>query len=118
MRDYKKLGIWEKSFALCMEIYDITSHFPDFEKFGLTSQMQRAVVSIPSNIAEGCGRQSDRDFYYFLGIAKGSVNELQTQLYIAAGRHYLSQEEADKIDKDIDEVGSMLFHFMKKLSLS
>ena len=116
MRDYKNLDVWKLSFSLCMKIYDVTANFPDSEKFGLSNQMQRAAVSVPSNIAEGSGRNSDKDFYYFLGIAKGSLNELQTQVYIAAGRNYLSQEEAEKLDASINEISKKLFRFMKKLS--
>ena len=112
MRDYKKLEIWQKALSLCMKIYDATDRFPDSEKFGLSSQMQRAAVSIPSNIAEGSGRRSTRDFHYFLGIAKGSLNELQTQMYIATGRKYIREEEARELNMEIDELGAKLFRFM------
>ena len=116
MRDYKSLDVWKQSLYLCMKIYDVTANFPDFEKFGLSNQMQRAAVSVPSNIAEGSGRNSDKDFYYFLGIAKGSLNELQTQMYIAARRKYISQEQAEELDEDINKISAKLFLFMKKLS--
>ncbi len=118
MRDYKNLDVWKLSFSLCMKIYDVTANFPDSEKFGLSNQMRRAAVSVPSNMAEGAGRNSDKDFHYFWGIAKGSLNELQTQVYIAVGRNYLSQEEAEKLDTLINEISKKLFRFMKKLSLN
>lgn len=118
MRDYKNLDVWKLSFSLCMKIYDVTANFPDSEKFGLSNQMRRAAVSVPSNMAEGAERNSDKDFHYFLGIAKGSLNELQTQVYIAVGRNYLSQEEAEKLDTLINEISKKLFRFMKKLSLN
>ncbi len=116
MGNYKNLDIWKRSISLSIEIYELTEKFPNFEKFGLAGQMQRAAVSVPSNIAEGYGRHSDREFYHFLGIAKGSLNELQTQLYIAAGRGYISPEQTEKVDSEIDEIGSMLHGFIKKLA--
>ena len=115
MRDYRKLEIWQIAISLCMKIYDMTDKFPDSEKFGLVSQMRRAAVSIPSNIAEGSGRGSDRDFYYFLGIAKGSLNELQTQMYIAEGREYIHSEEAAILNAEMDALGAKLFRFMDAL---
>ena len=115
MGDYKKLDIWQRSMALVMEIYRVTDNFPNTEMFGLSSQMQRAIVSVPSNIAEGYGRESDREFYYFLTISKGSLNELQTQLYVAAGREYIPPDKVEEIDKEIDEIGRMIFRFMKRL---
>ena len=117
MGSYKKLDIWKRSISLSMQIYELTEKFPNFERFGLAGQMQRAAVSVPSNIAEGYGCHSDKEFYYFLGIAKGSLNELQTQLYIATGREYISPEQAENLDHEIDEIGSMLYGFIKKLGV-
>jgi len=76
---YRNLRVWEKSMSLCREVYRLTSCFPESERFGLTSQMRRAAVSIPSNIAEGQGRLARREFARFLAIARGSLKELETQ---------------------------------------
>jgi four helix bundle protein len=82
MRDFRKLEIWQDSIKLCEKIYDLVKLFPDDEKFGLSSQMKRSVVSIPSNIAEGC-RGSNKELKHFLNIALGSSFELETQIEIA-----------------------------------
>ena len=117
MANYKKLAVWQKSMDLVMSIYDMTENFPDFEKYGLTSQMQRSGVSIPSNIAEGYGRESDKDCMHFLHIARGSLFELQTQLYIAVGRGYISSEQMEETDRQINEIGRMLAGLIKKIKL-
>ena len=83
MRNFKELEIWKIGFEIALESYRLTREFPDEEKFGLISQMRRASVSIPSNIAEGCGRSSDKDFTRFLGVSMGSSFELETQTLIA-----------------------------------
>jgi four helix bundle protein len=80
---FKELNIWKLSRVFCSEIYEVTSTFPDKEKFGLTNQLRRASVSIPSNIAEGSSRKSNKDFSRFLEIAIGSMYEIETQLLIA-----------------------------------
>jgi four helix bundle protein len=78
MKDYKKLLVWQKGIELCRMVYELTSTLPSSEKFGLASQMNRCVVSIPSNIAEGSSRRSEKDYYRFLEIAMGSIYELET----------------------------------------
>ena len=83
MHNFRSLKVWEKSVELSVKTYQLTSCFPTDEKFGLISQMRRASVSIPSNIAEGAGRSSKKDFANFLGFATGSSNELETQMLIA-----------------------------------
>lgn len=100
---------------LTMMIYDAADTFPNHERYGLVSQMERAAVSIPSNIAEGYGRQSDKEFYHFLSIARGSLYELQTQVYIASGRSYMSEERTNKINQRLDQLGRMIYGFMKRL---
>ena len=117
MAEYKKLAVWQKSMDLVMEIYDLTEAFPDEEKFGLSSQMQRAAVSIPSNIAEGYGRSSDKEFYHFLHIARGSLYELQTQMYIAAGREYIDGKVVDHMDSTIEEISRMISGLLKRLEV-
>ena len=81
--NHKNLDVWKKSIALVKDVYNITKGFPDDEKFGIVNQIRRAAVSIPSNIAEGCGRCSDKELLRFLDIANGSLAELETQLIIA-----------------------------------
>lgn len=80
--NFKNLEIWKKSRALAKDIYILTSELPESEKYGLINQMRWAAVSVPSNIAEGCGRSTDKYFARFLGIAIGSISELETQLYL------------------------------------
>ena len=80
---YRDLVVWQKAMTLVSSVYQLTRSFPDFERFGLTSQIQRAAVSIPSNIAEGQGRLATKEFRQFLGIARGSLKELETQLLIS-----------------------------------
>jgi len=88
MKSYKELLVWQKSMVLVKEIYQLTASFPDVEKFGLTSQMRNAAISIPSNIAEGWGRQSRKSYIQFLRISRGSLFELETQVIIAKTLEY------------------------------
>lgn len=93
MRDFRKLQIWSDGIEQVVSTYSITKFFPNEEKFGLSSQMQRASVSIPSNIAEGCSRNSDIEFKRFLEISMGSTFELETQTIIAERLGYISTEQ-------------------------
>ena len=113
--DYRNLEVWQKAMELTMMIYDAADAFPNHERYGLVSQMERAAVSIPSNIAERYGRQSDKEFYHFLSITRGSLYELQTQVYIASGRSYMSEERTNKINQRLDQLGRMIYGFMKRL---
>jgi four helix bundle protein len=96
MRNFRNLEIWKRSIELSKEIYRITSHFPAEERYGITSQMQRASVSIASNIAEGASRKSEVDFARFLEMAIESAFEVETQLIIACGIGYIKPSEQDK----------------------
>lgn len=113
---YKKLKIWEKGISLVKKIYELTKTFPKEEIYGLTSQMRRSAVSIPSNIAEGSQRISDKEFSNFILIAKGSLAELQTQLIIAEGFKYIEKNNFEKIIIETEELDSMLLGFYKKLT--
>lgn len=115
MSDFRKLLIWQKSVALTTKIYFSTNHFPKEEIFGLTSQIRRSSISIPSNIAEGSGRESDKDFLRFLNIAIGSLFEMQTQLEIAKNITYLNEQEFNNLYEDSREVERMLVSFLKKI---
>ena len=95
MRDFRKLQIWTNSIERVVSTYTLTKEFPPEEKFGLCSQLQRAAVSIPSNIAEGCSRNSDIEFKRFLEISMGSAFELETQLIIANKLNYVSKERLE-----------------------
>jgi four helix bundle protein len=115
VKSFKELIVWQKSILLVQEIYKVTSQFPQSELFGLTSQMRRAAVAIPSNIAEGKKRKTRRDFLQFLRIADGSAAELETQITIAKDLfpkiNYASTEEL------LEEVQKMLAIIIKKLNL-
>lgn len=115
MADYQNLDVWHKAMSLVMDIYDASESFPPSERYGLANQIQRAAVSIPSNIAEGYGRQSDKELYYFLFISRGSLYEVETQLFIAYGRNYISRQQLQLLQKEINEVGRMLSGFIKHL---
>jgi len=115
MSNFRSLLIWQKSMALVTKIYYSTSKFPKEEIFGLTSQIRRSSISIPSNIAEGSGRESDKDFLRFLNISVGSLFEMQTQLEIAKNITYLNEEEFNNLYEDSREVERMLVSFIKKL---
>lgn len=115
MTDYKDLIVWQKSMELARIIYRLTSRFPRDEVFGLTNQIRRAVVSIPSNIAEGFGRGSDREFIHFLRIAKGSAAEVETQILISEDLRYVSPDSAQAALSLCDEIVRMLGTMIVKI---
>src|SRR6266404_2130018 len=102
---YKDMIAWQKGIQLVKSIYELTSSFPDQEKYGLISKIRRAAVFIPSNIAEGQARFSPADFRHFLRIARGSLAELETQLVLARELRYITQEQLDQQSALIDELG-------------
>lgn len=110
---HSDLEVWKKAIDFVTEIYKITKEFPKEEIYGLTSQIRRAAVSIPSNIAEGSGRKSDKEFIQFLYIALGSVAETETQLIIASKINYL--ENAENIIKETETIRRMLLGLIKHL---
>lgn len=113
--NYKELLVWQKSMDLVVEIYNLITKLPSNEKYELSSQMRRAAVSIPSNIAEGHGRNSSQEFCHFLGIARGSACELETQLLVAKKVLYLSEDDVQKANSLIDEVIRMITAMIKKI---
>jgi len=115
MNNLKELKIWNKSIDLAVDVYKATSTFPSDERFELTSQSRRAAVSIPSNIAEGAGRNSPKEFNDFLGIADASSYELQTQLVIANKPAILESEILDSLFTQIDELQKMTYGFQQML---
>lgn len=115
MSNFRSLLIWQKSMVLTTKIYFSTNNFPKEEIFGLTSQIRRSSVSIPSNIAEGFGRETDKDFLRFLNISLGSLFEMQTQLEIAKNISYLKEYDFNNLYEDSREVERMLVSFIKKI---
>ena len=115
MKKFKDLNVWKRAMELVKMVYTITKGFPEEEKFGLTSQMRRSAVSIPSNIAEGSGRDSDKEFNHFLFIARGSTYELETQLIISEEIGLLNSEELKMFSERIDEIQRMITNLQKKL---
>jgi four helix bundle protein len=111
---FQDLRIWQQSMDLTVEIYRATSGFPRHEIYGLTSQMRRAAVSVPSNIAEGKGHRSDPEFVRFLFHARGSLLELQTQLVLARRLEYLSEEKADELCRISDGIARGLNALINK----
>ena len=115
MKDFRKLSVWEKSHSLAVEIYQISSNFPQNEIYGITSQIRRACVSIPANIAEGCGRDGEAEFRRFLQIALGSASELEYHLLLAHDLKMLSEEKHKQLDNRVTEIKRMLTSLIQKL---
>jgi S23 ribosomal protein. len=115
MHNFKKLDIWTKSMDLASEIYLLTNTFPSIERFGLISQMQRSAVSIPSNIAEGSAKSSNKDFSRFLEMSIGSSFELETQLILASKLNYVDSEISISTQNKINELQKMIIGFKNKL---
>ena len=118
MHRFKDLEVWKLSRKFCTDIYLITSNFPDFEKFGLTNQLRRASVSIPSNIAEGSSRSSNKDFSRFLEIAIGSAYEIETQLLISSDLGFVNQNDSEILCNKLDIIVRMIVRFRSTLSNS
>ncbi len=116
MRDYKKLQVWEKSHQLTLELYKELKDFPKEEMFGLTSQMKRSSSSIPTNIAEGAGRNTNKDFARFLAIAYGSTNELEYQIILSADLLFLEKSKAETFLDKIQEIRKMLHGLIIKIN--
>ena len=113
MKSHKDLIVWQKSMEHVVAIYVATRAFPKEELFGIVSQMRRAAVSIPSNIAEGCGRGTNKELYHFLNIASGSLAEVETQLYISYTLGYI--DDMSRIDGRMESVQKLLSGFRKHI---
>ena len=116
IKSHKDLHIWKKSISLVKEIYSITREFPADERFGIIQQMRRSAVSVPSNIAEGAGRASKKEFVYYLSIAQGSLSELETQVIISRELGFV--EDVEDIEGLIGGVRAMIWGLMRKLGES
>ena len=115
IRNFKDLEIWQRGLDLATSVYSVTKAFPKEEVYGLTSQMRRAAVSVPSNIAEGFNRRSNRDYGLFLYIALGSLGELETQTRIARNLEFMASSAAEALIKEIDEIQRMTRNLIKRL---
>ncbi|MDN3672307.1 four helix bundle protein [Flavobacterium branchiarum] len=115
MNTFRQLLIWQKSMNLVTEIYQVTNSFPKEEVYGLTSQIRRSSISIPSNIAEGYGRNGNNDYLRFLNISISSLFEMQTQLEISFNLKYINEIQFNKINEDSKEIERMLSSFIRKI---
>ncbi len=118
IHNFRELAVWQKSMSLTRDIYRETKLFPQNEVYALCSQMQRAATSIPSNIAEGSGRATDKELVHFLNISLGSAYELETQLLIAFDAQYISQEIKDNLLQQVVEIEKMLYALIKKYNIN
>ncbi|HTN21009.1 MAG TPA: four helix bundle protein [Pelobium sp.] len=117
MQDYKELQVWKKSHQFTLEIYKITKSFPKEEIFALVSQLRRASSSIPTNIAEGCGRFTQKDFASFLQISLGSSQEAEYLIFLSKELNYINETEFVLLNKSIGEIKAMLISLIKKVRL-
>ncbi|MCL6541044.1 four helix bundle protein [Roseiflexus sp.] len=115
-QSYRDLLVWQKGTALALEIYRVTQRFPSDERFGLTAQLRRAAVSVPSNIAEGQARRTTGEFIQFLSHAEGSLAEVDTQIYLAQQLGYGLEEELSSISSQINELRKMLNALRRSLA--
>ena len=115
MQDFKKLNVWQKAHLLAIAVYQATSDFPKEELYGLTSQARRACVSIPANIAEGCGKEGNAELNRYLQISLGSTRELEYHLLLARDLNFLNNKIYDPLNNQVSEVRRMLISFIKKL---
>jgi len=115
MRNFWELKVWEKAHRLALDVYRKTGTFPRDERFGITAQLRRAVVSIPTNIAEGCGRNGDRELARFMVIAAGSASETQYLLFIAKNLGYFKEDDYIQLNEGVIEIKRMLNGFVQFL---
>lgn len=118
MRDFRNFKIWEISHQLTLKIYRITKQFPKEEIYALTSQIKRSSYSIPTNIAEGCGRGSNKEFAHFLQIAIGSAYELDYQILLAKDLDYINEEMYQELNKEISSLQKQIAALLKKVRLA
>lgn len=117
MQNYKELQVWKKSHEITLEIYKITQCFPKEELFGLVSQLRRASVSVPTNIAEGSGRFTQKDFASFLQISLGSCQEVEYLILLSKELNFINETDFNQLEKSIGEIKAMLISLIKKVRL-
>ena len=118
IHNFRELVAWQKAMQLTKEVYVLTKNFPSIEQYGLVSQIQRAVVSIPSNIAEGAGRPTQKELVHFLSFSLGSAYELETELLLARELDYITEEQSKQINTEVVEVQKLVYSLMKKFNSS
>ena len=116
MRPHEKLDVWKRAIEFVVTVYKLTEKFPRDEKFGLTSQIRRAAVSVPANISEGAARHTTKEFRYFLSNAQGSVSELATELLIANKLGYLRRETFDTANGELTSIGRMILGLSRSVN--
>ena len=114
--DFRELKVWQKAVDLAIEVYSLTSQLPKEEKFALSDQMRRAAVSVPSNIAEGHGRDSSKEFVRFLSMSRGSLRELSTQLEISYRLQFIEKTKMIEVNERITEIDKMITSLATKLT--
>ena len=117
MRPHQKLEVWIKALELVTDVYKDTEHFPKEERYGLTSQIRRAAVSIPANVAEGAGRHSKKEFAHFLSNSQGSASELETELVIAHRLGYLNETSLARLIAQLERIGRLITGLRRHVSL-
>ena len=115
MNNFRELKVWQRAIDLAVQIYSLTKSFPESEKYVLTSQLHRAILSVSSNIAEGSGRQTKPDFKQFLSIALGSLYEVESQLIVAKKLAYLSEDQVNDAISEVSEIQKMIYSLRSKL---
>jgi four helix bundle protein len=116
MRNYKKFSVWQRSHELVLKIYkEIAPGFPETEKYGLTSQLRRSAYSIPFNIAEGCGRSSEKDFTHFLDISLGSAHELEYCLLLTKDLGFINEKEYSELNEMVNGIKAMIINLIRKI---
>ncbi|MFZ0806772.1 MAG: four helix bundle protein [Candidatus Sulfotelmatobacter sp.] len=115
MKDFRRLKVWEKAHCLTLDVYKATARFPREELYGLTSQLRRCSASVGANIAEGCGKEGNRELYRYLQIASGSASELDYHLLLAKDLEYLVKADYERVEKQLLELRRMLTSLLQKV---
>jgi four helix bundle protein len=116
MQDFKRLKVWQKAHQFTIELYKMTMHLPKDELYGITSQIRRASVSIPTNIAEGCGRDGSTELKRFLSISLGSTVEVEYLLLLTKDLQFIDEEQYQQLNAQVDEIRKMLIAFVNKIN--
>ncbi len=115
MQDFRKLQVWQRAHQFVLDVYALSVSFPDDERYGLTSQMRRAVMSVPANIAEGCGRETNAELKRFLYVATGSATEVDYFLLLARDLKFIEEAQYQRLNKELDEIKRMLAGLIQSL---
>lgn len=116
MRDFKELKVWEKAHLLCLDIYKVTNAYPSEEKFGLISQLRRASSSVPTNISEGCGYQTQKEFARFLRISSGSISEVEYLILLSRDLNFINEENFKRLTAECTSIRKMIYRLIQSLN--